>query len=164
MKQVFTAIAIFIFLAGPAASVQADLNNFLSDLNIQAKADMKGYSVKLSTQFAVPLPQVQSIIKSVDFPADAFMCLHLSRITNIQSETVLQTYKGKKGKGWGVIAKELGIKPGSAEFHALKRGDFKFTGKQGGNSGVELEMDKGKSKEKDKNKGKDKSKGKGHKK
>ena len=29
--------------------------------------------------------------------------------------------------GWD--CQELGIKPGSAEFHALKRGDFTFTGK-----------------------------------
>jgi hypothetical protein len=35
----------------------------------------------------------------------------------------------KKGQGWGVIAKSLGIKPGSPEFHALKRGDFVFNGK-----------------------------------
>jgi hypothetical protein len=41
-------------------------------------------------------------------------------------------YKQSKGKGWGVIAKELGIKPGSPEFHALKRGDFAFTGEPGG--------------------------------
>ncbi len=35
----------------------------------------------------------------------------------------------------GVIAKELGIKPGSPEFHALKRGDFVFTGEPGGSAG-----------------------------
>src|SRR5262249_4823005 len=28
------------------------------------------------------------------------------------------------GKGWGVTAKELGIKPASSEFHALKKGEF----------------------------------------
>jgi hypothetical protein len=31
-------------------------------------------------------------------------------------------------KGGGVIAKQLGIRPGSPEFHALKRGDFALTG------------------------------------
>jgi hypothetical protein len=41
-------------------------------------------------------------------------------------ETVVQTYQTHKGKGWGVIAKELGIKPGSREFHALKNGDLTF--------------------------------------
>ena len=37
------------------------------------------------------------------------------------------TYGAKKGQGWGAIAKDLGIKPGSAEFHALKNGDFGYT-------------------------------------
>ena len=74
------------------------------------------------------MPQVQTIIKAVDTPADAFMCLQLGQMARKQPETVVQTYKASKGKGWGVIAKELGIKPGSAEFHALKRGDLAFTG------------------------------------
>jgi len=35
---------------------------------------------------------------------------------------VLKQYKTSKGKGWGVVAQSLGIKPGSAEFQALKKG------------------------------------------
>jgi hypothetical protein len=37
-------------------------------------------------------------------------------------EVVLREYQANKGKGWGVIAKNLGIKPGSREFHELKKG------------------------------------------
>lgn len=44
----------------------------------------------------------------------------------------IQTYKANKCKGCGIIAKELGIKPGSAEFHALKNGDFELNGGKGG--------------------------------
>jgi hypothetical protein len=109
---------------------------------------MNGFGVKLSAQFGVPLPEVQAIIRTVELPADAFMCLQLSQMTNKQPERVVQTYKSNKRKGWGAIAKELGIKPGSAEFHALKRGDFTFTGERGGNT--------------DKGQGKGKGKGKGH--
>ena len=148
MKKAIIAITIFFLLAVSAVSAHADLDNFLSGLNIQANADMNGFGIKLSAQFGVPLPQVQAIIKTVELPADAFMCLQLSQMTNKQPERVVQTYKSNKGKGWGAIAKELGIKPGSAEFHALKRGDFTFTGERGGNT----------------DKGQGKGKGKGHKK
>jgi hypothetical protein len=55
-------------------------------------------------------------------------------MTHKQPEVVMATYESHKGKGWGVIAKELGIKPGSAEFHALKRGDFVLSGAPGGGS------------------------------
>jgi len=100
-------------------------------VNVQARADMNGFSVRLGAQFGVPVPQVQSIMRVVESPADAFMCLQLGQMTHEQPEVVLRTYESHKGKGWGVIAKELGIKPGSAEFHALKRGDFNFTGAPG---------------------------------
>ena len=130
MKKTFITLSIVFFIAVSAVSAHADLDNFLSNLNIQAKSNMNGFGVKLSTQFGVPLPKVQAIIKTVEFPAHAFMCLQLSLMTNIQLEIVLQTYKNNKGKGWGAIAKKLGIKPGSAEFHALKRGDFIFTGER----------------------------------
>jgi len=33
-------------------------------------------------------------------------------------------YQIHQGKGWGAIPKSLGIKPGSKEFHALKKGDL----------------------------------------
>jgi hypothetical protein len=128
MKKLFIATSIFFFIVGLAVHTYADLDNFLSNLNIQAKSNINSFGIKLSTQFGIPLPKVQTIIKIVDFPADAFMCLQLSLMTNVQLEIVLQTYKNNKEKGWGAIAKELGIKPGSTEFHALKRGDFQFTG------------------------------------
>lgn len=144
MKKSFIAAVIFCLTIVLAVVAHADLDSFLSKINIQAKADMEGFSIKLGTQFGVPLPQVREIIKSVDNSADAFMCLQLSQMTKKQPDMVVQTYKSHKGKGWGSVAKELGIKPGSAEFHALKRGDFTFTG------------------EPDKGKGPGKGKGKGH--
>ena len=38
-------------------------------------------------------------------------------------DEVLREYKENNGTGWGVIAKNLGIKPGSREFHELKDDD-----------------------------------------
>jgi hypothetical protein len=134
MKKSVVVAAIFFLIAVLAVSAHADLDTFLSRLNTQAKADLNGFSVKLSAQFGVPLPQVKVIINSVDTAADAFMCLQLGHMTKKQPELVVQTYKNNKGKGWGVIAKELGIKPGSAEFHAMKSGDFTFTGEPGGST------------------------------
>ncbi|MBU1398111.1 MAG: hypothetical protein KKH85_04365 [Proteobacteria bacterium] len=134
MKKSIVVAAIFFLIAVLAVSAHADLDTFLSNLNTQAKADLNSFSVKLSAQFGVPLPQVKVIIKTVDTSADAFMCLQLSQMTKKQPEMVVQSYKNNKGKGWGFIAKELGIKPGSAEFHAMKSGDLTFTGEPGGST------------------------------
>ena len=48
---------------------------------------------------------------------------------------VLNKYRTEKNKGWGVMAKSLGIKPGSKEFHALKAGSdiYPNTNKSKGN-------------------------------
>lgn len=166
MKKVCITAAIAFLMAISAASAHADLDLFLSNLNVQAKSDIGDFEVKLSAQFGLPLPQVRTIIKTVAVPADAFMCLHLSLLTNRPFESVLQTYNSNQGRGWGVIAKELGIKPGSDEFHALKRGDFIFDGKPAKHPERMQSKEKGKNKGKgnDKGRGQDKTKGKGQKK
>ncbi len=146
-KSIIAASILFFLITLLAVSAYADLETFLSNLNIQAKADLNSFSIRLAAQFGVPLPKVKSIIETVETSADAFMCLQLSRMTKKQPEMVVQTYKNNKGKGWGVIAKELGIKPGSAEFHAIKSGNFTLSGESGGSA-----------------KGEAKKKGKGHKK
>ena len=79
------------------------------------------------------------------------MCLRVGQVASQPVEAVVKEYKSNKGQGWGVIAKDLGIKPGSKEFHELKKGD-PSAGGSGGNSG--------KGKDKEKGNGKDKGKGK----
>ena len=145
MKKTIFIATMFILL-NSLAIAGGGLDGFLNDLNIQARADMNGFSAKVSAQFSVPLPQVHAVIGTVAAPADAFMVFQLGQMTHKPPETVVQVYQAHRGKGWGVIAKSLGIKPGSPEFHALKRGDFVLSGEPGESPG----------------KGKGKGKGKGH--
>jgi hypothetical protein len=102
------------------------LDGFLADLNIQARRDMNGFSAQVGAQFDTPQGQVRAVLSTVSDPADAFMVFQLSRWTHRPPEHVMKVYRANKGRGWGAMAKELGIKPGSAEFHALKRGDLRF--------------------------------------
>lgn len=113
----------------------ASLDNFISSLNVQARADLPGFKAGLSAQFGIPLPRVEAVFTQVHSPADVFMTFQLGQMARQPPETVITTYQTNKGKGWGAIAKELGIKPGSAEFHALKRGDLKYTGQPAGSAG-----------------------------
>ena len=107
------------------APVQAELSGFLNGLNVQAHADVQDYGMRLSAQFGRPLPEVNTLMRSVAEPADAFMCLQLSQMLGLPPQRVLNTYNQNRGRGWGTIAKSLGIKPGSPEFHALKQGGFR---------------------------------------
>ena len=143
MKK-FSVVLLMLFIAGFSSVAHADLNDFLRRVNEQAKADISSFNVKLSAQFGIPDPRVDEILRVVAAPADAFMVLQLGQMSNKQPEAVVQTYQANRDKGWGVIAKELGIKPGSPEFHALKRGDFSFTGKAAGSEGQGKGKGKGK--------------------
>jgi len=145
MKNLRLLFTLGLFLVLTAINAHADLNIFLGDLNNRAYAAPNDYHLHLSNQFGVPQSQVYTLTRSVAVPADAFMILQLAQMLGLPHERVLHTYNTNRGKGWGVIAKELGIKPGSAEFHALKNGNFSLTGVPGG----------GKSRGKDKGQGSD---------
>jgi hypothetical protein len=51
-------------------------------------------------------------------------------------ETVVEIYRKQKGQGWGAVAQSLGIKPGSADFHALKQGNLDWRPEQNAAKGA----------------------------
>lgn len=55
-------------------------------------------------------------------PADIYMACQIASVLGIECGQVVERYDADPGHGWGRIAQDMGIKPGSAEFHALKRG------------------------------------------
>jgi hypothetical protein len=75
------------------------------------------------------------------------MVFQLGKMARQPTDRVLQVYQSGKGKGWGAMAKDLGIQPGSREFHALKRGDFRFDGAPGDDHGNGKGRGKGKHKQ-----------------
>lgn len=130
MKRNLVMLSFAVILLGVSSVARADLNSFLKDVNIQARADMENFTIKLSKQFGVSEADVRLIIKASTNPADAFMILQIGKMAHAEPTAVLQKYQDNKGKGWGVLAREMGIKPGSSEFHALKRGNLSFTGER----------------------------------
>ncbi len=126
MRHRLLLTLLLLLLVGAPGLASASLDDFLRSVNVQARADLPGFHVKVSAQFGVPVPQVEAVLGRVATPADAFMVFQLGQMAHRPPETVVQTYQTHKGKGWGLIAKELGIKPGSREFHALKNGDLVF--------------------------------------
>ncbi|MHB8845841.1 MAG: hypothetical protein ACYC7L_13960 [Nitrospirota bacterium] len=95
---------------------------WLRNLNIQAQADPSGFRAQLSTRFRIGPAEVNAVIGKVPEPADAYMVMRLGEMSGQPVDRVVETYNADRSKGWGNLAKSLGIKPGSREFHALKRG------------------------------------------
>ena len=135
---------LFVFLLLATTSIAGDFD-WMKDFNIKAEADSSGFKARLSTRFKIGNTEINAVLSNVDNSADAYMVLRLGEMSGLPVEEVVKKHKSSKGKGWGSLAKSLGIKPGSKEFHALKNGDDLY--------GKELKI---KAKGKDKGKGKKK--------
>ena len=124
MRNLIAAVLVLGFaLEARAADPLAE---FMHDVNARAKRDMQAFHATVAAQFGVPEVQVRAVFGRVHDAADTFMVFQIGSMTHRPVNEVLPVYESHKGKGWGEIAKELGIKPGSAEFHALKRGDLRY--------------------------------------
>ncbi|MFD0738905.1 hypothetical protein ACFQZQ_06380 [Lysobacter koreensis] len=55
-------------------------------------------------------------------PGDVYYACAIASIIGRPCRTVVDEWDRDHGQGWGNVAQRLGIKPGSAEFHRLKRG------------------------------------------
>lgn len=55
-------------------------------------------------------------------PGDVYFACALAKLAGQPCRYVVDLWERDHAKGWGVIARQLGIKSGSAEFHRLKQG------------------------------------------
>lgn len=103
-----------------AKSGDAELDASLTDINIKAQVDLPLFKKDLSVEFNIGENKIDKMLEIQMSPADIYMTFEIAGLVKKDPEIVVESFKKNKDKGWGVIAKELGIKPGSAEFHALK--------------------------------------------
>ena len=121
-KSLRSSMLIMLALFFSATVVAAADFDWTRDLNLRAEADPSGFRMQLSTRFKIGDAQVKVVLGNVDRPADAYMVFRLGEMSSRSTDYVLSKYGAEKGQGWGALAKSLGIKPGSREFHALKQG------------------------------------------
>jgi hypothetical protein len=108
-----------------------EFDNALNNLNNVARADLDNFMNKLSGTFGISKPWVENLVKRENIPpADVYMIARTASVTNRTVDTVKNYYMANRDQGWGVIAKRLGIKPGSREFHALKKDDAGLLSKE----------------------------------
>jgi hypothetical protein len=92
----------------------------LNDIGASAKVDLPGFSAEVSLQWGLDAPLIQASLSQGLTPAEVYLAAGLASISGKPMAVVVDAYKRNKSKGWGFVAKELGIKPGSKEFKALK--------------------------------------------
>jgi len=128
MRFAFVAALVSLSLSLVSPARAGGLDDFMARVNVQARADLGSFAAKVSAQFGVPEAQVRVVLSNVSQPADAFMVFQIGQFCHRSTDDVLNVYRAYSHQGWGAMAKSLGIKPGSAEFHALKNGNLHFAG------------------------------------
>ena len=99
----------------------AELDADLGKINANAKLDFGAFKTDLELSYHISDKKIDYLSISVKMePAEIYLALELTKLSGKSIDNVVEIYEVYKEKGWGFIAKELGIKPGSPEFHSLK--------------------------------------------
>jgi hypothetical protein len=115
-----------------------DLDVVLSNLNVEAGVQVDAFVSELSISYTIPKVQIEDLVYNMRMPfGDVFVSVWLASSIKKPLPVVVKEYEVNKDKGWGVVAKNLGIKPGSDAFHSLKK-----------DSSVELDLAQKRNKEK----------------
>jgi hypothetical protein len=157
MKKLITCIALVVASVSLNAQIRistgdADLDKSLSELNAAAKNTLEAFKQDAVQKFNVAANVVENLLNIHKMePSDVIMSLEIAHIAQKPVDQVATIFDKNKSKGWGEIAKEMGIKPGSKEFHQLKDNAKGKSGSMKGN---------GNAKNPDKGNGKGNGKGK----
>ena len=131
MKSIIILIAIIcsVSLFGQDADKVSvtgdkDLDNCISAINSTATTNYESYKKEMNVQFGISVSTIDQYVKKENVsPGDLYYGCSLSKATNKSISDVMSSYK--KNKGWGKTAKDLGIKPGSEQFHNFKGNTLK---------------------------------------
>lgn len=127
MKR-FIAIPIivcFVTLSAAAQSItfglgDAELETGLNELNVSAKVNMQGFQAEVSLAWGQPQANITVALSQGLTPGEVYLAAALAHFSGKSLPVVVEVYQKNKQKGWGALAKDLGIKPGSKEFKQLK--------------------------------------------
>ena len=135
MKKIILSLLILISSINLIAQISfktgdVELETDLNEINVKANVDFGVFKAEMAATYDIEEKKIDYMhAELVLEPAEIYLALEIGRIANKPVDEVIETYKIHKDKGWGFIAKSLGIKPGSEEFHMLKNSshNHKFT-------------------------------------
>jgi hypothetical protein len=152
-KIIILLLSLLPFISSAQISFNTGNVQFDSDLNTinaNANLDFGAFKTDLSVGYNVSEKKIEHMRGTLNMaPGEIFLALEISKISKTSVDNIVYHYKKHKNKGWGYIAKEAGIKPGSAEFHQLKNNS---RNKKNKGKGHKNSKSQGKGKGKKKNK------------
>lgn len=123
MKALLTillSLSTLLISAQEIKTGDAEMDAQLLTYNDVAKADKSGFMSDMQNTFGITQKNLDYMFSINMLPGEIYFALELSVAVGKPIEAVVDFYEANRDKGWGYIAQEMGIKPGSPEFHALK--------------------------------------------
>ena len=131
MKTKTLLLAVLLATGSMAASAQVisysprtgdiSIDTQLGYFNDYGRRDRSYFVDDLVNNFGAPRYLVNELLDNRRWnPGDVYYACALAYQAGRPCSDAVRTYDENRGKGWGVVAMQMGIKPGSAEFHALK--------------------------------------------
>ncbi len=95
---------------------------WLGDMNRYGSRYRDPFIDEMVRYHGAPRDLIDDLLRRRWAPGDIYFACALARSAGRPCRDVADMWERDHGQGWGAMAKRLGIKPGSAEFHRLKRG------------------------------------------
>jgi hypothetical protein len=97
------------------------MNDYYGRNDYYSRTDRDYFVDDIVNNFGAPRYLVNDLLNSGNWSAgDVYYACALAYEAHRPCGDVARMYEQDRGQGWGVIAQRMGIKPGSAQFHALK--------------------------------------------
>lgn len=128
------ALATCLFAVGAANAQTLGLNwnprtgdvwvdSQLADVNRYGSTYREPFIDEMVRYHGAPRSLVTDLLVNQRWNAgDVYYACTIARIAGRPCREVVDQWQQNRGQGWGVVAQRMGIKPGSAEFHRLKKG------------------------------------------
>ena len=140
------ALPLALALLAPAAHAQyaydyapmtgdPTLDAVLDTINLLFNDEPDYYVEQIVYETQAPPVYVREYIVERRYaPADVYMIGEMAQLSGRSFNDVAKLFDANRntlagqgeGRGWGAVARQLGIKPGSAQFHQLKNGTTVF--------------------------------------
>jgi hypothetical protein len=125
---------VLVLIGGNAAAQDANggwdprsgdvwVDTWLGDMNHYGARYPEPFIDEMVRYYNAPRPLVVDLLQARHWaPGDVYYACAMASVLGRSCRYVADQYEADRAQGWGVLAQRLGIKPGSPEFHALKKG------------------------------------------
>lgn len=129
-----SALLVLALATAPAAAQDATIgfnprtgdvwvDTWLGDVNRYGRTYREPFIDELVRYHGAPRDLVVELLRRPGWtPGDVYFACSLAAAVGRPCRYVADEYERDRGAGWGALAQRLGVQPGSAEFHRLKRG------------------------------------------